>query len=1372
MASIIDFFNIEGSSTIRRTKWIGLFFHTLTITDHEPSWMMRRALLIESELNKNNYKLICFTPANVNLNEKTVTGYMIDNGQFKKIYMPVPKIICEFYFGTTDIEIYRQFTTWALEKKYHIYPNRAISQLAADKLLTAEQLSEYDMSVVPKTEAYKEDIEQIDIFLQKNNKVFVKPRFGNMGNGIFVLKNEDNRYIITYYNKGKSDTVIFNTLSDCIFYISKNSENRKYIIQEAINVLKFSNSVFDLRVIMFNDEKSWHFLSEVRLGKISKELSNIHQGGKTYFTDEFFNKVFGKEHADYVLQKIKNTSTDIMNFLNNQYDGVINELALDILIDKNDNMYVSELNTKPGLIGDPDAYNKLQLTTDEKEKLQGLAIMHGKFLAKSLIHQERLNSMNNLENIDKNKEEKIDLNVHNENKNDDPPSNYIGMIYQERDESERKYIYGYMYQGFALERELVKHNYHLFCYSTSFVDKNKRTADGFVIKNGKFVPITLPIPKLNFDYHFRSATSTERQQAMYRNFEPWAAIEGYEIYPPKSIRRLTRDKLRTAEILAEYDPSIVPKTEHFTKNEEQIEKYLKDNHWAFIKPRFGRKGDDIFVVRKNDNQYLISYYYENNKNSLTVNTLLECIQFFSNNSKGNDYIIQEAIDCLSYEGSVLDIRTVVLNENKNFHFLSELVVGKKGNDVSNLFQDAQTYQLDEFFPKMFSKEKASIIIDKIKDFSIKAAAYLNQQYDNKINELAFDLLIDKQLNIYIAELNVKPGLVGMPMQYSNYYNMTDEEKYIYENVTLKHAAYLARSLLSRACCVQAKESEYWFQDIHSTISIDLENIKKISELIFKAIAERTYYIDSLPHVYQYDSEPRIIFVSVSDYVSKAKTFLGSGNGLLKAINSALELTTGLAKTFNIKALKIDVVQEVHVMRDHDIRKPLDFDRSLYGVAFDEKINLAYLPEVVVANTIINNENILRTRSIFKTSHLSTTQEVTLTKRNVFTLYQFRMQSFYKSEISDVPLYRGHRLYEKIETDLLLSSAISAGNYLQKSVNEKGEFLYEYLPKIDKFSKRYNVLRHAGSIYAMLELYELTKNEDLLKAAKLALTNLIERAESVTIKAEALLCIVEKGFVKLGANALTILALSKYISITKDTSYLNVAIKLALWMKFAQNASGNFYIHKQKFSNKKNTYFVSGYYPGEAIFSLIRLYQVDPNPLWLDMAQKAADYIIKVRDKDLNIAQLEHDHWLLYGLNELHRFREDPIYIDHTKKLTKAIISAQYRKSEPRDYLGGFYIPPRGTPTAARAEGMCAAYQLFKDNHFVAECNEILDTIKLCLQFQLQSQYLPERALYLINPMQSLGGFSRSLTDYSIRIDYVQHNLSSIIGLYKILKSID
>jgi hypothetical protein len=40
-------------------------------------------------------------------------------------------------------------------------------------------------------------------------------------------------------------------------------------------------------------------------------------------------------------------------------------------------------------------------------------------------------------------------------------------------------------------------------------------------------------------------------------------------------------------------------------------------------------------------------------------------------------------------------------------------------------------------------------------------------------------------------------------------------------------------------------------------------------------------------------------------------------------------------------------------------------------------------------------------------------------------------------------------------------------------------------------------------------------------------------------------------------------------------------------------------------------------------------------------------------------------------------------------------------------------------------------------------------------------------MYFDDPARALGGFTGSLTDREVRIDYVQHNLSSLLALYTI-----
>ena len=228
-------------------------------------------------------------------------------------------------------------------------------------------------------------------------------------------------------------------------------------------------------------------------------------------------------------------------------------------------------------------------------------------------------------------------------------------------------------------------------------------------------------------------------------------------------------------------------------------------------------------------------------------------------------------------------------------------------------------------------------------------------------------------------------------------------------------------------------------------------------------------------------------------------------------------------------------------------------------------------------------------------------------------------------------------------------------------------------------------------------------------------------------------------------------------------------KLAKWIVQTQANDGKFAIHKQIYPNGKISEFISGYYPGEAILALLRLYNIDSNPQWLNTADKAAQYLILKRDKGLQISKLPHDHWFLYALNELYRLRSRKIFLKHAAKIATAIIQKQNRNPEYPDWMGSYYRPPRSASTAARSEGLTATYKLMRDYGYPALANEILKTVMLGVKFQFQLQFRPENALYLRNPQTVIGGFMRSMDNYSIRIDYVQHNISSFLLLYHLLR---
>jgi hypothetical protein len=351
------------------------------------------------------------------------------------------------------------------------------------------------------------------------------------------------------------------------------------------------------------------------------------------------------------------------------------------------------------------------------------------------------------------------------------------------------------------------------------------------------------------------------------------------------------------------------------------------------------------------------------------------------------------------------------------------------------------------------------------------------------------------------------------------------------------------------------------------------------------------------------------------------------------------------------------------------------------------------------------------------------------------------------------------------TETLLSSAVLGGNYLVNVTYYNGNFIYEYDPMTNTQSNEYNILRHAGTIYSMLKLYEVTENNSLLSAAQRALRYLLFYEKPYGNGS----AIVYEDEMKLGGNGLAILALVEHALITGDMSHLSSMQALAIYIQESQRESGEF-LSKRYYSTGDESDFVSLYYPGEAMVGLCRLYELDRNETWLDIAEKGALYLINER-KDIPTEDLVHDHWLVIALNELYRYRPKQDYFDHSMRLAEAIMMHQVdgvQKTAVKPEYIGSYIEPRSTPTATRSEALVAAFHLSYDYGDLEMTQRILDAITLGIIFQLQTQFTHDNMGDMPNQEKAIGGFHDRLTKFTIRIDYVQHNLCSILGLYHII----
>jgi len=119
------------------------------------------------------------------------------------------------------------------------------------------------------------------------------------------------------------------------------------------------------------------------------------------------------------------------------------------------------------------------------------------------------------------------------------------------------------------------------------------------------------------------------------------------------------------------------------------------------------------------------------------------------------------------------------------------------------------------------------------------------------------------------------------------------------------------------------------------------------------------------------------------------------------------------------------------------------------------------------------------------------------------------------------------------------------------------------------------------------------------------------------------------------------------------------------------------------------------------------------------------------------------------------------------RTARGILSRQHRREVPPHWVGGFYRPPRSTPTSTRVEALCSAYAMARDAGRAGDAAAILEGIRMSVRFIQSMQYLQAESRYLPDPARAIGGIRGGTRSGEIRNDYVQHFISAVLGARRI-----
>ncbi|MEM9227092.1 MAG: hypothetical protein AAGA45_03905, partial [Verrucomicrobiota bacterium] len=488
---------------------------------------------------------------------------------------------------------------------------------------------------------------------------------------------------------------------------------------------------------------------------------------------------------------------------------------------------------------------------------------------------------------------------------------------------------------------------------------------------------------------------------------------------------------------------------------------------------------------------------------------------------------------------------------------------------------------------------------------------------------------------------------------------------------------------------------------------------------------------------------------------------GRGASLQAALGGALSSLPGASPSW----LRLEIVTGSSARTTRNI-DPLR--AGTWGVATDGQLSTWLDP------LAINNRRLIARYGRFRTSRIARYERnADLAGTESSWNYLLSVESWLKLDGQWQRLHRGNRQTASLDTAVIEEAARGAADYLARAIGPNGRFVYDRRPWLGGSTSDYNILRHAGSTFSLYQAWQRFKDQRYLAAGDRAMDFLEQHIEPCPGQA-SLRCVVEDGEIKLGGNGLALVAISERIQATGDRKSLPLARQLAGWILAAQQDNGSYRPHKWSYPEGTADPFISAYYPGEAMLGLLMLYRLDPDKRWLDSAADLAEYLREGRDKSVSDLELPHDHWLLYGLAELYAWRPRAADLAHGERIARVILAAQNVQpavqGDPEDWRGSFYRPPRSTPTATRAEALLGAWSLAEQSGKSEYFADYLTGLCHAMAFTLQTRFTPEKALFPGDAAAFAGGFHRSLTDYGVRNDYVQHNLSVLLGLLAIMET--
>ncbi|MEM6252738.1 MAG: hypothetical protein AAF821_07440 [Cyanobacteria bacterium P01_D01_bin.156] len=362
----------------------------------------------------------------------------------------------------------------------------------------------------------------------------------------------------------------------------------------------------------------------------------------------------------------------------------------------------------------------------------------------------------------------------------------------------------------------------------------------------------------------------------------------------------------------------------------------------------------------------------------------------------------------------------------------------------------------------------------------------------------------------------------------------------------------------------------------------------------------------------------------------------------------------------------------------------------------------------------------------------------------------------------------------VQIDVVQGAIDQAAGYLINNLQKNGMFRYRINTNSGvKLRPKYNILHHAGCVYALSLYNQYCPSENVRRAVKTSANYLSKEAVQPIPGSQTTLAVwarpemhnttrpLQAGLDGAGTGLLAFLSLH---TIQKEVVSIEYLQALGRFIVYMQQGDKSFYArYIPLFGGKKRPQSLK-HYPMEATLGLLMLHEKDRYSIWLETACVALESLVR-HGKPASMADI--NPWTLLAISKLLSFNSKvgmpmpkELLVAYATRVCELLLRQQIDTPRQPHYSGGFSKDGVTLPTAAWIEGLLAALTFLPVNTRLTK--QIHCAVRRGINFLLQAQIrdgewagaIPRAVGPLRSRRAAAIAFNQRATE--VRIDYVQY----------------